>query len=370
VAVLSDEESREVFGVPLADKGAQPVWVSIENRGETHAWFFPITVDAEYFAPLEAAYPHHSWFSEKVNRRMDRYFEENQIGYYIPPGGRQSGFVYARRRLGVRYVNVELFGEKKELARFGFTVPVPGGSLDYLRVDFETLYPPGSFASYDLKTLRQALDNLACCTTNASGDRPGDPVNLVVVGKEEDVLSAFVRRGWRLAETLSVESSEKTASSFLFGSRYMNAPVSPLHLFGRKQDIALQKARDDIDQRNHLRLWLAPFRFEGESVWVGQISRDIGVRFTLKTPILTTHKIDPDVDEARDYLLQDMLFSNSIRRFGYARGVGAAGPGAARENLTGDPYSTDGKRLVVFVSGESVPFERVIILDWELPTLR
>ena len=35
-------------------------------------------------------------------------------------------------------------------------------------------------------------------------------------------------------------------------------------------------------------------RFEGKRVWIGQISRDIGVRFTTKT--ITTHKIDADVD--------------------------------------------------------------------------
>jgi LssY C-terminus len=33
-------------------------------------------------------------------------------------------------------------------------------------------------------------------------------------------------------------------------------------------------------------------RFEGKPVWVGQVSRDIGVRFTLATWNLVTHRID------------------------------------------------------------------------------
>jgi hypothetical protein len=49
----------------------------------------------------------------------------------------------------------------------------------------------------------------------------------------------------------------------LFGSEYLNAPVSPLYVFGRHQDVALQKARDTVSQRNHLRLWLAPFTIDG-----------------------------------------------------------------------------------------------------------
>ena len=57
--------------------------------------------------------------------------------------------------------------------------------------------------------------------------------------------------------------------------------MSDLYLFGRAQDFALQKARDNIHQRNHLRLWLSPMRYHGKQVWVGQISRDIGSRLTI-----------------------------------------------------------------------------------------
>lgn len=73
--------------------------------------------------------------------------------------------------------------------------------------------------------------------------------------------------------------------------------------------MALQKGRRDVNQRNHMRLWLAPVTFQGQPVWVGQISRDIGVRLTRRT--ITTHKIDPAVDETRWYLLQD-LFSPTV----------------------------------------------------------
>ena len=34
-AVLSAEESEQVYGVPLASKSIQPVWVEIENREHT-----------------------------------------------------------------------------------------------------------------------------------------------------------------------------------------------------------------------------------------------------------------------------------------------------------------------------------------------
>lgn len=93
---------------------------------------------------------------------------------------------------------------------------------------------------------------------------------------------------------------------------------------------------------------MTPFTLKGEPVWIGQISRDIGVRFTRKT--ITTHKIDPDVDETRDFLLEDLAYADAIGQYGYVGGVGAAPYEAPRGNLTGDPYFTDGQRLILRVS--------------------
>ena len=96
---------------------------------------------------------------------------------------------------------------------------------------------------------------------------------------------------------------------------------------------------------------------------MGQISRDIGVRFTTGSPILMTHKIDPDVDEARVSLLQDLLASGFVQRFTVVGGVRRADFDHPRKNLTGDPYFTDGFRLVLFLSETSVPLDHVEVLE-------
>ncbi len=164
---------------------------------------------------------------------------------------------------------------------------------------------------------------------------------------------------------MSASSVWKTISSSLFKSRYLYSPISPLYVFDRPQDIAMQKARGTVNERNHLRLWLAPVTCNGQSVMIGQISRDIGVRFTTKSPTISTHKIDPDVDETRAYLLMDLMYAQAVARFGLAGGVGAAPIAAPRGNLTGDPYITDGHRLVLFMSEEPVDLDQVDFLEWE-----
>ena len=139
-------------------------------------------------------------------------------------------------------------------------------------------------------------------------------------------------------------------------------------MFGRLQEIALQKARGSVHLRNHLRLWLTPFRFYGKQVWIGQISRDIGVYFTGKPPSFTTHAIDPDVDETREYLLQDLLLAQGVRRFGYVKGVQSAPIQSPRRNLSGDPYVTDGLRVVIELTRTPTAFEEVEYLEWETPS--
>ncbi len=153
----------------------------------------------------------------------------------------------------------------------------------------------------------------------------------------------------------------------MFGTRYRYSPVSPLYLYGRQQDFAGQKPRHTVHERNHLRAWLSPMRYRGIPVWIGQISRDIGVRFTLKTWPPVTHKIDPDVDEAMYALIEDLIYSQQLAKVGYVKGVGAATRSKPRQNLTGDPYFTNGYRAVLVFDRRPRSFVEIEKFDWENP---
>jgi hypothetical protein len=105
--------------------------------------------------------------------------------------------------------------------------------------------------------------------------------------------------------------------------------------------------------------------YEGKPVWIGQISRDIGVRFTKKT--ITTHKIDPDVDETREFLLENLVYAQALKKFAYVEGVEAASMDQPRGNLTGDPYFTDGYRLVLWVTSQPVDLSDLEFEYWRVP---
>src|SRR5229473_3072135 len=325
-AVLANWESERFFGVPMARRGIQPLWLEITNKGREFFRLRLASLDPNYFPPLEAALINHfrigrrlmafgvlAWLflpflvllpfkllaAWKANRRMDEYFQKHGLGWgRIGPGDTITGFVFTSLDEGTKQFTVRLLGlaGNKE---FAFSIPVPGLRVDYAHRPFEDLANSGKNVEWDET---EVITFLSC---------------------------------WR------------TFKAFLLGSSYRYSPVSALYWDRRCQDFALQRVRHTINQRLHLRLWLTPLRFQGQPVWIGQISRDIGVRFTPKTWNLTTHKVDPDVDDARDYLLDELLQSGRVALVGYVSGAEAAPRNSPRHNLTGDPYFTDGQRAVV-----------------------
>jgi hypothetical protein len=364
-AVLSAKESEEVFDVALYKEDIQPIWLEIENKEKQLVWFLPASVDRDYFSPLEVAIANNFGYSESANEKMNRYFYERSMGIHIAPGSVRSGFIFTHLDEGTKTFNVEVLTEDYQARTFTFFIPVPGLRVDHQKVDFKDFYPKDEIVSLDEKSLRQKLEELPCCVTGKDGTENGDPLNLVVIGEAVDVYRAFIRAGWDETETIYGASAIKTGISFVFGGRYRYSPVSGLYVYGRPQDAALQKARESIHERNHLRLWLTPMNFEGKPVWIGQISRDIGVRFTSKT--IVTHKIDPDVDETRSYLIQDLLYSQGLAKLAFVKGVGPAPLAEPRGNLTGDPYFTDGLRAVLWVSSKPVSLEEFEWVLWEDP---
>jgi hypothetical protein len=401
VAVLTAAESHRFFGIDLERRGIQPVFLRIENRSSEPLRLQMVGIDPRYFTPLEAAAVVHfsilrrlsafgflGWLflpllllvpfklitAHQANRRMDELFRSRgfRLGP-VHPGGATEGFVFTTLDLGTKVVHVRLVpaGDIREAIEqaapqsdnevldhaaaatpavdLAFTVPVPGIAADYLHRDFDTILPPASVEPVTLAELVTRLERMPATTGNAAGSREGDPVNLVVIGEFATLLGGFAAR-WDESETITLATCWKTVKAFLLGSTYRYSPVSPLYLFGRPQDIALQRTRHSINERIHLRLWLSPLSFAGCPVWVGQVSRDIGVRFTFATWNLTTHRIDPDVDESRDYVIEDLSLAGRVRATGYVAGVGASGAATPRRNLTGDPWFSDGQRAVVLIS--------------------
>lgn len=368
-SVLSAKESRTIYGVPLATKGIQPVWVEINNSDSKTYWLLFAGMDPYFFPASEAAEAFQDVPADSGESKLEKHFQTLAFRNPVPPGSTVSGFILTNLDEGVKLVQVDLVADNAHKS-LSFLSLVPGFRADFYHARKKSLRrrDDASAAVQDYTNddgFRAALDNLPCCTANKRGSREGDPLNLIMIGGLDDAFPALIRRGWRLTEQTWSGSVAKIVKSGLSGDRYPYAPISPLYLYGRSQDIALQKGRDNIHRRNHLRLWKSPMLYHGKQVWVGQISRDIGSRFTMDTPYLMTHKIAPDVDEARLGLIEDLAYSQNLAKIGFVKGVGAVSKDAPRRNLTKDPYYTDGARAVLLFDVNTRPLTEIEFFPWE-----
>ncbi|MDP9056607.1 MAG: LssY C-terminal domain-containing protein [Pseudomonadota bacterium] len=168
-----------------------------------------------------------------------------------------------------------------------------------------------------------------------SQDIPGDPINLRLHGDAPAIACAFAHAGWSRAEDVSLRSGIKIGASVLFDRPYPDAPVSPLYVDDRMQDLAFEHAEGkSADKRHHVRFWqVAP------NDWLGAATYDRGVGFNLFT-LQITHHIGRDVDRDRDLVAALILASG-----GRADGVMASGVRRDQwhRNGGGDRYRTDGE---------------------------
>lgn len=146
--------------------------------------------------------------------------------------------------------------------------------------------------------------------TRTSDGLLGDPVNLALLGDEQQVRAALERAGWVLADPVNLGSSVRIIEASLMRRSYTRAPVSTLLLFGRQQDLAYQQEADGSPtQRHHVRLWrcpdgwLLPGGYRVDWLAAGTYDRAVGLSaFTLQV----THKIDADIDAERDHIVSSV----------------------------------------------------------------
>jgi len=194
--------------------------------------------------------------------------------------------------------------------------------------------------------LRKNLDGLPR-RVNDEFQNLGDMVNFVLVGSEEQVKGALDAANWHLADTDNRGAVMNAVLQTIDKKDYLAMPMSTLYLFGRRQDFGYEMAEPYamVASRHHFRLWKAPFTYDGQTVWVGAGTHDIGFEKDQRNGKVT-HKIDPAVDGERDNIGGSLQKSNRTKSLAYYL---PPDPVQEARNATGGGYHSDGKLLVVFL---------------------
>src|SRR5712664_493176 len=174
---------------------------------------------------------------------------------------------------------------------------------------------------------------------------PGDMVNFLILGSEESIQKVFTAAGW-------VKVDADVRGAVLHGilesvskESYLTMPMSPLYLFDRSQDYGWAHAEPIkvVASRNHLRIWKAPFQIDGQTLWVGAATHDVGFERDERNNGVT-HKIDPDIDLERDYVEKTLISTGLVAEVAYALPAGAH---KEARTATGGSFHSDGRILLL-----------------------
>jgi hypothetical protein len=344
-SVPDANEARAIFGVPLYDRGIQPVWLKIVNHGPERMRFAPTSLDRDYFTPLEVSFMHRKGLTEGARQQMDRRFFETAMPRQIPAGETRAGYVFTHVSPGTKSFNIDLFGSASDYS-FAFFVAVPGFVPDHAGIDFTSLYQPSEMVDMDLETARRELVEGNLVSSDHTGQKTGFPVNLILVGQGLDVRKALLRAGWTESPAATDEEQIRQAQ----------------YLFGRMPDAIFRKKRNQDQDRNKLFLWMAPQRIEGKAVWMAQVSHSI-VRKTRFEQAIFGALIDPNIDDGRDFFVQNMWYSQSLLQIAWLTAREPISFEDRRVSFNESRYFTDGRLAIAWLSGEPVSLTETRIVD-------
>ena len=181
---------------------------------------------------------------------------------------------------------------------------------------------------------------------------PGDMVNFLILGSEDAMQRVFTTAGWVKVDADVKDTVLHGLIESLSKESYLTMPMSPLYLFGRSQDYGWAHAEpiSVVKTRNHLRVWKAPFQLNGETLWIGAATHDIGFERDQRNNGVT-HKIDPNIDVERDYVEKTLASTGLVAEISHFL---PETPMKEAKTATGGTFHSSGQVLILKLD-ESAP---------------
>ena len=182
--------------------------------------------------------------------------------------------------------------------------------------------------------------------------KPGDMVNILLVGTQEQVLQVFANARWVRVDRSVQDAVVNAVLDSLEKKDYLTLPMSTLYLFDRPQDYGFAHAEPVrvAMSRNHLRVWKSPYQLDGRPLWCVAATHDIGFERDERNNGVT-HKIDPAIDGEREYVNDTLSRTGLVVQRSH---VTPADPVTAAGTATGGSFHSDGRILVLVLKDTNI----------------
>ena len=330
--VLNHSDGERLFGADLFALDIEPIWLEVRNDSDQPVWLLQSGADPDYFSPLEVSWSLHSTFGGSNNAAIDSHIEALAFPRGpLLPGQVRQGVIFTNPHYDTKLLNIDIYGDRKFIP-LTFFLPIPDQDGN---VPAPEPWPYDDAQMSDFSSQQSLKRALEDWFSNAGADAfqgLSEPLSLVWVGRPRNIGAALTRRGYR------------------WGVREYDQQQ---RLLGRTPDFVVRKAGQGGVPANWIRLWALPVTFQQRPVLVAQVGAPKGGRFASDDGEV---RVDPALDDVRDMVVQDMLYSRGLAKLAVMR----PGRDAAQAG-----HVTDGKVGVLFVTARPRGLADVIISDWQ-----
>src|SRR5579885_3612728 len=254
-----------------------------------------------------------------------------------------------------------LIGAKRDLVApadgrlsFGINQPENDSADGVFSVHVE-IYSPDSTASAKPREIARQVSSIKGFNNTLFEKIPrrvsdkdgnaGDMVNFLILGSEDAMQQVFTTAGWVKVDPDVKDTLLHGILGSLSKEAYLTMPMSQLYLFGRPQDYGWAHAEpiSVVTSRNHLRVWKAPFTVDGQTLWVGAATHDIGLERDQRNNGIT-HKIDPDIDLERNYVEKTLSSTGLVAQVMHFL---PQNPMLEAKTATGGSFHSNGQVLIL-----------------------
>ncbi len=215
----------------------------------------------------------------------------------------------------------------------------------------EPIVSPRRLSADERSKMAAVLEELPARTHAALSNRPSDLLNVMFIGSREDVADAFEAAGWMKPKPATLRTNIQRIRAVADGHGDRTAPMSDLLVQDSKAEMSWQKGFNDVSKRHHIRIWKQPVTWNGQQVWVGAATRDVDFAF-LRPGNAMTHKIAEDVDQERDKVVNDLVFTSCVDM---ADDMDRLDVPMVTRNATGDPMRTDTRISILQLNACEAP---------------
>ena len=245
-------------------------------------------------------------------------------------------FVLVLRRLGILTAVVALayFTAFTLFPFFDRRIPALWAAL----ITYSLMAYVGIPATVRLLRFIYKPNHVPAVTTTGDG-WASDPINIAVLAhSEKDFIWAMQKAGWFVADRSTWKNSVREGLALLLDRPYPTAPFSRLYLFGRSQDLGFQiPVGNSPRHRHHVRFWRVDARNNPTgsktanehqgfwrtlfkrflrrkySLWVGAAILDSGPVAIRWRNGQITHRIHPDANFERDFIIESLQRTGALR---------------------------------------------------------